>query len=109
MSKRLIPWYAGVLAAEMISAAIGIVAFSYTSIFDFESRIYHMISAELWCSGVWLPLIAGFIGCCGRIKKRLHFAITTAVGIPLAFLTAVCLTLAVIGFIHFRWRQHKKP
>ena len=61
MSKRLIPWYAGVLAAEMISAAIGIVAFSYTSIFDFESRIYHMG------------------------------------------------TSAVIGFIRFRWRQHKKP
>ena len=86
MNKRIRPWYIAALGAELLSAAYEVFLLLYSSSpfdsTDLEDRLYAVnIEAITLCAGVWLPLLAAFIGSCLETKLKV---LPIAVGITFA-------------------------
>ena len=94
MNKHIKGWYIAAIGAELVSAAFEAFIF-FGNLLNGSSAenafLYTNVVSIMFCAGVWVPILMGFIGKCLETKlKRLKF-------MPIA--AAIPLVLSVFGIL----------
>ena len=86
MNKCIKPWFIAVTATESVAVLFEVLVFFLHGGFGREQAFSDMcLLSVMLCAGVWLPLLAYFVGICLETKLKRLVIKPVAIGLPFAF------------------------